>query len=110
MNTAQQIAELIKYECEKRDVYVSEALKAAGIKNNNMVLNAKNGRTPNITDLTKLSVFWDLPLDYFTGTEHNEKSLSPEKEKLLSLYESLPEPERAKLLEFADLLIAARRS
>lgn len=92
--------------CKQRDLSVSAALTILGVSSGNMT-HWQNGRLPNGDTLRKMARFFDVPIDTLVGSE--QESLAVQQEKLLLLFESVPEEKRVRLLEqFAQMAEQAK--
>lgn len=92
--------------CKERNLSVSAALNILGVSSGNMA-HWRNGRLPKGDTLRKMARFFDVPIDTLIGTKR--ESLAVQQEKLLLLFESVPEEKRAQVLErFAQITEQAK--
>ena len=78
--------------CKERDLPVSAALKIMGVSCGNMT-HWRKGRLPKGDTLRRMAQFFDVPVDFLVGAK--QESLAVQQEKLLLVFESVPEENRA---------------
>ena len=81
--------------CKERDLPVSAALKIMGVSCGNMT-HWRKGRLPKGDTLRRMAQFFDVPVDFLVGAK--QESLAVQQEKLLLVFESVPEENRAAFL------------
>ena len=92
--------------CKERNLSVSAALNILGVSSGNMT-HWRKGRLPKGDTLRKIARFFDVPIDTLIGSK--QESLAMQQEKLLLLFESVPEEKRVRLLEqFAKMAEQAK--
>lgn len=94
--------------CHERGLSVSAAMNILGVSSGNMT-HWRKGRLPKGDTLRRMAKFFDVPVDTLIGSK--QESLAVQQEKLLLLFESVPEEKRAQLLQqFAEQVEQAKKS
>lgn len=94
--------------CHERGLSVSAAMNILGVSSGNMT-HWRKGRLPKGDTLRRMAKFFDVPVDTLIGSKL--ESLAVQQEKLLLLFESVPEEKRAQLLQqFAEQVEQAKKS
>ena len=100
--------ERLQVLCKERNLSVSAALNILGVSSGNMTYWRK-GRLPKGDTLRRMAKFFDVPVDTLIGSK--QESLAVQQEKLLLLFESVPQEKREELLDrFAEMTEQVKES
>ena len=113
MYNSQDISVRIKALAKSRGVQLKTMLAACNLGVNTLA-NMNNGRMPLSDCVARIADYLDCSVDYLLGrAEHTKKENAPatsESERLVSIYGTLGDFERGRLLGYAEALAATASS
>lgn len=98
--------------CERKGISKHKAALDMGLSCATPTKWKKTGATPNGETLSKIAEYFDVTVSYLLTGENEQKekapsegSLSEDEQKVLSIFEALPEDKKRDLLRIAEALL-----